>query len=196
MDRNELKGRILASDRVQHFATEAVRSVVHRVLGDKLDREEARTLALAGDLESAVRKLKQRRQIRRHHLDANQQRRLAVQEVSLELAGRSEKEIAALVSEAVRRAREAKRGVLSIQERAAQQRQFFKDFDTQAPMLRRFLREANRLMSRQTRTLQAGIRDPDALGAAIEELEAVYKRHLDDAFQIVAGGSGEVNTRA
>ena len=76
MGRNELRVRILASDRVHHFATEAVRSTVYRVLGDKLDREEAGTLALAGDLESVVQKLKRRRRIRLHHLNADHRSRI------------------------------------------------------------------------------------------------------------------------
>jgi hypothetical protein len=163
-----------------------VRSVVYKVLGDRLDIEEARTLALSGDLEAVLQRLEKRRLVQRHYLTDEEQRQLAVQEVSLELAGVAEREIAALGTETVRRARNARQEARAINEAVRRADQRFRRLEIEAPVLRRFLRKAKRLRQRQLRSLELAIRDLEALRDAKDELDAVYASFLDEATSLTS----------
>jgi hypothetical protein len=180
-------GQIVArrmSPRLQDLLAAAMRFAALVELSVPLSESEARELAVLGDLDIALDRLRRRMTVRRvipgTVNNEHSQVRLAVYEIAAEAIGGPE-----ALQEVIRRGVAAETAAAAAESRATEKiRQLEKLFDERraaSAAEREFIRRASRLRVKQVNQLRMSIFDAEALERAIAGLDALYGKYLTDA---------------
>lgn len=172
------------SPRLQDLFAAAMRVAALVELSVPLSESDARQLAVLGDLDTALDRLRRRMTVQRvipgTVSNEYSQVRLAVYELAAEATGGPE-----ALQEVIRRGVETEKAAAAAKSRAIEKiRQFEKIFDERraaSAAEREFIRRASRLRVRQVNQLRISILDAEALERAIAELDVLYGRYMTDA---------------
>jgi hypothetical protein len=172
------------SPRLQDLFAAALRVAAMVELSIQLSESEARPLAVFGDLETALARLRERMTVQRVVPGAEQnerlQVRLAVYELATEAAGGPE-----ALREVIKRGVEAEAAAAAAESREAgkiqQAEKIFDESRASSPAQREFIRRVGRLRIRQVNRLRISIFDADALERAIARLDTLYSSYIADA---------------
>jgi len=175
------------SSRLQDLFAAAMRVAALVELSVQLSESEARPLAVFGDLETAMARLRERMTVQRVVPGAEQnerlQVRLAVYELVAEATGGPE-----ALREVIKRGVEAEAAAAAAESRETGKRQqaekIFDETRASSPAQREFIRRVGRLRIRQVNRLEMSIFDTNALERAIAELDALYSRYIFDATRV------------
>jgi len=145
---------------------------------------EARQLAIFGDLETALARLRDRIRVRRAipgaEGDQRSQMRLAVYELSVEAKAGPEA-LRVIIKQGV----EAEAAAVAAESQEAgytkQAEKIFDESRASSAAKREFIRRADRLHTRQSNQLRISIFDSRALERAIAELNELYSHYIMDA---------------
>lgn len=183
-----LKSRVALSPRVSALARDAVRYTANRILGLKLDPEDADRLAKTGDVSSAIRSLEERLRVTRAapgvSLAPEFQQKLAVLEVAAEATNAlNNRQRGDLIRQVVRQQVANVHAEFVAAQREQALNEYMEELASMGPRLRHFIRRADRLYQSQQGRLREAIRDPRRLRALLRQLDDVYLHHLKIAAQ-------------
>jgi hypothetical protein len=172
------------SSRLQDLFAAAMRVAALVELSLPLSESEGRELAVLGDLETALARLRERMTVQRMVPGADQnerlQVRLAVYELAAEATGGSE-----ALREVIKRGVEAEAAAAAAELRETgkiqQAERIFDESRASSAAQREFIRRVARLRIRQVNRLRISIFDAGALERAIDSLDSLYGTYIADA---------------
>ena len=169
------------SQRVSLVAAAAMQRSARDVLGVELSRDDATALARAGDLESALRDLERRLDVKRPYLSREENLSLSAQETALRQGGGSEAQVKELVGRTVEKAKSRRESERLAEGRRDELRNLVARYENESPDLRKFFRKAKRLWDKRAMAMKLTIPDNDRKRRAIDELSQLFTAHIDEA---------------
>ena len=181
------------SPRVQGFLAVAIRTVASRKFGWALSELDAFALAEIGDLDEALNLLAARRDVRRNisgvMLSNEEQQSIAIAEAVADHRGIHGGDPSGRIEYLrvlLEKQREDARKRDARSEATRQVERLIAESDGASAQLRKFLRKADILRSRQRNFLTQSIADPGLRSDALSRLDNVYALHLSELGGIAA----------